>query len=256
MRIDHAGIARPLALAALFSIYPLCAPAPLWAQNYTPDPYRPYNGMYDPFVFSTFPNGLGYTPNQDVLTNGSGITRANQFQSYLNQLDGFGTEEQREGYLRRGRAGVPYYQAFRQYDAEYNRVYRPNAEADKSYNDSQKRRHEKYLSYLKETNPRKRAQLYREYAQESLRASRALDVPRTVSPARGGRSSAPTPSASGTSAATLRGAARTTPSATPAPASGARGSASPADVLRRSQELSTGRSGTTTPRPSGSAARP
>src|SRR5262245_11186014 len=53
-----------------------------WAQGgFGPDPYRPYNNQYDPFIYPTAPG------NGDVVPNGAALTRrrANQFQEYLRE---------------------------------------------------------------------------------------------------------------------------------------------------------------------------
>ena len=70
----------------------------------------------------------------------------------------------------RGRGGIePYYRAHREFDQAFNRVYSPNEAADKTYYKDQQARTEKYLEYLREADPKKRAELYREYNQQSLR---------------------------------------------------------------------------------------
>ena len=55
------------------------------AQGHTPDPYRPYNSVYDPYVYPIYPSGDGYFPNQNRLTGRSGPARANQFQEFLDE---------------------------------------------------------------------------------------------------------------------------------------------------------------------------
>ena len=55
------------------------------AQGHTPDPYRPYNSVYDPYVFPTYPRADGYFPNQNRLEARSGPSQANQFQNFLDE---------------------------------------------------------------------------------------------------------------------------------------------------------------------------
>ena len=40
-----------------------------WAQGFGPDPFRPYNSMYDPYVFGTAPAGWG-GPNAAAAARG------------------------------------------------------------------------------------------------------------------------------------------------------------------------------------------
>lgn len=141
------------------------------AQDHTPDPYKPYNAQFDAFSFPTYPNE-GYSPNQSILQGRSALRGPNQFQNYLDELEGSVT-----GFGRRG-VGVPYYQAYRKFDADYDRIYKPNAGIDDRFHEEQQARHRKYLEYLRERDPKKRARLYREYTQESQRFSRDLLSPR------------------------------------------------------------------------------
>ena len=150
--------------------------APTGRAQHTPDPYNivgEYNLGYQDSMYANYPNGVGLSPNQGVLQGRSGVARSNQFQSYL--------EEPRRGRQRlgpfipsgRGRGGIePYDRAHRQFDEAFNRVYAPNEAADKTYNADKNARTKKYLEYLKESDPKKRAQLYRAYNQANLRAVR------------------------------------------------------------------------------------
>ncbi len=140
------------------------------AQDHTPDPYKPYNAQYDAFSFPTYPNPEGYMPNQGILQGRSAQRGANQFQNYLNEVDGIGG--------RGSGLGVPYYRSNRRYYSEYDRENLPIATADDRFFAEQELRHKKYLEYLRERDPKKRARLYREYTDASKKSSRELLSPR------------------------------------------------------------------------------
>jgi hypothetical protein len=168
--------------------------------QHTPDPFNivgEYNLGYQDSMYSTYPNGIGFSPNQGLLfgNNRSGLARANQFSRYIEELDGVGSGSNSlygPGSAARGQGGVePYYRAHRQFDEAFNRVYNPNDNADQTYTKDQKARTEKYLAYLRESDPTKRAQLYREYTQESQRALRDLRSGTSRGSGATGRSTSP-----------------------------------------------------------------
>ena len=69
---------------------------------------------------------------------------------------------------------------YRRYDADFGRVYRPNAEADEQFTRLQEARRELYLQASRETDPQKRAELMRRYQDLSRRISLGM----TPTPAR------------------------------------------------------------------------
>src|SRR5262249_26229415 len=73
---------------------------------------------------------------------------------------------------RGGTFAQPYFRAHRQFDEAFDRVYTPNATPDQTFQADQQARTKLYIEYLKEPDPKKRAQLYRAYTQQSLRAAR------------------------------------------------------------------------------------
>ena len=75
---------------------------------------------------------------------------------------------------RQSGPGTPYYRAYRRFDQEFHRTYRPNEAADRSYYDDQEKRNDKYFQALREPDPRKRSQLLREYNLDNMRAARDL----------------------------------------------------------------------------------
>src|SRR3954462_12810071 len=190
---------KAFVLAMSLLIVPAIAPRA--SAQHTPDPYNivgEYNLGYQDSMYAAYPNGIGFSPNQGVLQgqSRSGVARANQFQSYLDGLEGrSGTS------LGRGGGGIePYYRAHRQYDDVFNRIYSPNEAADKTYYADQDQRTKKYLEYLKESDPKKRAQLYREYNKERLRSARDFGSGSTRAAFRNG--TADRPATSGTGAGT------------------------------------------------------
>jgi hypothetical protein len=169
---------RPTGPALLTAAAALCLALPGSAsgQGHTPDPYNivgEYNSQFEPYMYATYPNASGVVPNQGRLTGRSGFVGANQFQSYLEDLDGAGLDESGRFPTRSG-PGNPYYRAFRRYDQEFQRTYRPNEAADKSFYSNLQQRNEKYFQAMREPDSKKRAQLLREYNLENLRAARSL----------------------------------------------------------------------------------
>ena len=143
--------------------------------QHTPDPYNivgEYNVGYEDSMYPTYPNGAGMSSNQAILQGRVG-PRANTFQSYLDGLDGGGLGSMfGSSYRSRGGAGVPYYRAHKEFDDAFDRIYTPNAAPDQAFRADQEARTKLYVEYLKEADPKKRAQLYRLYNQQSLRTAR------------------------------------------------------------------------------------
>ena len=163
------------------------------AQGHTPDPYRPYNSVYDPYVYPIYPRGDGYFPNQNRLTGRSGPAQANQFQDSSTRMASAATRP--SGLSRSGGAGTPYYRAHRRFDPNN----RPNnSEADRLFREKQEERdtryfeaRKKYQEAVNERNPQKRARLIKEYAAAKRLAEQ--DFQKAPNPRRpgGGRRSIP-----------------------------------------------------------------
>jgi hypothetical protein len=136
------------------------------AQGFGPDPYLPFNSQYTPFVYPIAPGPFDYGYNQ-APTNG--IRGANQFENFRRSLEG-GPRATSRG----GGAGTPYYQANRNYDQEFGRLYRPNQEADAKFQSTQEQVTELYFKFLREKDPKRRQQLFRDLNRARGRADRAL----------------------------------------------------------------------------------
>jgi hypothetical protein len=240
MALSRPKVFRALAVAG---VAVLAATRPAGAQH-TADPYKPYNQEYESFVMPQYPVFPGIVPNQGVLDGQGGARGANQFQSFLNSMESFSAEDA-YGPRRTG-PGVPYYSAYRRYDRDYE----PNRLTNENYARDQLKRQETYLAYLRERDPKRRAELYREYTQANLRATRNLSATRrslsqATSAARSRTEAAPTRprSTAPDSASVLNRTPRAPRTAaprdrtTPAPSTTTpRRAATPSEILRRSRE--------------------
>ncbi len=96
---------------------------------------------------------------------------ANQYQGYIDEMSGAG----RQGAERYG-IGMPYYRSAvdPSFDPKGNRQYRPNQDADRSFEQSHEVVTRKYLAYFTEKDPKKRAELLRDYNRTRSRVSRAM----------------------------------------------------------------------------------
>jgi hypothetical protein len=154
------------------------------AQGHTPDPYNivgEYNSQYEPYMYATEPTPDGVFPNQARLMPRAGSFSANRFDNYVNSIDGAEPEAESSAGMRRSGIGTPYYRAYRRFDQDFKRVYRPNENADSSYYEAQRRRDDLYLDAMREKrDPRKRSQMLREYNLENLRAARGLSTARNA----------------------------------------------------------------------------
>jgi hypothetical protein len=106
-------------------------------------------------------------PGQSVLNGKPIITkpRANTFQEFTESLESGGSTA---AFPRGSATSAPYTQSFRQYDKEYDRVYRPNAKADEGFEARLRKRDQAYAKALTERDPVKRARMLRELENDSL----------------------------------------------------------------------------------------
>jgi hypothetical protein len=129
------------------------------AQGFGPDPFRPYNSMYDPYVYPLGPGTPGAGQSAAVLGR-SARGGPNQYEQWLTETMG----EQRAGVERYGQ-GLPYWRRSvdPRFDTEGNREYRPNRQSAPSFEETLDRVTRKYVAYFSETDPKKRAVLMREF---------------------------------------------------------------------------------------------
>jgi hypothetical protein len=248
MSVERSKKFRRVASAGLFVLTSMGWAGQATAQDHTADPYKPYNQQYEQYAYPSYPSNLGLSPNQGLLERG-GNRGPNQFQRFLDSDYG-GPDDSGTG-QRRGGPGVPYYSAYRQYDKDYGRIYQPNQESDKGFREDQRTRHDKYIAYLKEKDPRKRAELYRAYTKDANKVSRDLANPRALGARETGAGAAATPKTEDPgSAPAVRRRSSAAPSGAGAARSsilgGARSGAStkpsqrqrkPSEILRESEEL-------------------
>lgn len=151
--------------------------------QHTPDPYNivgEYNNQYEPYMYASYPTSPGSVPNQNRLNTPPPASRtANSFQSFMESDDDSLGERGQPGATRRSGPGVPYYRAYQHLDDKPNRTYRPNSEIDDAFYSNQKQRDKKYFEALREQDPRKRAQMLRDYALDNMRSSREASAGRT-----------------------------------------------------------------------------
>jgi hypothetical protein len=140
------------------------------AQGFGPDPFHPYNSDYSQYVWPIAPvNDYGF--NSQAIR---GLRSANQFQNYMNSLQGQGNANGSTG-----GAGTPYYRANRAYDRDFGRVYQPNKNADQQFDTFKERSTDLYFQYLRERDQRKRADLFRKYNRARNESDRALAASRS-----------------------------------------------------------------------------
>jgi hypothetical protein len=164
MTSTHANWFRSL-IAALSLGAGMTGTTTVWAQGFGPDPFRPYNSQYDPYVYPMGPAGPG--AGQGGSMNAPGIRSANQYQSFLNELQG-------PSYSNGERYGIgqPYYRSTvdPSYIKHYRPDYQPKVKSERFFEDTQRLINEKYFAYLDEKDPKKRARLLKDYHQARTRA--------------------------------------------------------------------------------------
>ena len=139
-------------------------------------------------------------PGQAQLNNMPLITkpRPNSFQQYTDSLDGI--RDSGSVPSRSSSSGVPYFEAYRRYDQEYQRIYRPNAKVDQVFADRLKKREQLSRQARDEKDPVKRSAILRRLELESLDrrdpvavAKPATRAPQAKAATPGGRTQAPNP---------------------------------------------------------------
>ncbi len=183
MNVRRPLLALPLAALCLAAIPGVGSVRSAQAQH-TPDPYNivgEYNNQYEPYMYADYPNTPGMQPNQARLEGRTGGRSVNNFQNFLDsENDDSGDNLNRSAAPRQTGPGTPYYKAYRRFDQEFQRTYRPNETADRGYYNDQDKRNDKYFQALREPDPQKRSKLLRDYNLDNMRAARDLSTGRTT----------------------------------------------------------------------------
>jgi hypothetical protein len=160
-------------LAAAIVIAPAGATTVRAQPGFGPDPFWPYNNQYTPYVTPMGPAGPGGGQGGEVNMR-NGLRGANQFQNYLENLEGAGPGRNASD---RSSIGMPYYRSavdpsFE--DKDRPRQYRPNARTSDSFDDSQQRVADTYFRYYAERDPARRASLLKAYREARRDAAMAI----------------------------------------------------------------------------------
>jgi hypothetical protein len=180
---------------------------PARAQGFGPDPFRPFNSQYDAYVYPIGPADGG----AGAAAFPRGVSGANRFQDYLNQLQGAERAE-----IERYGIGMPYYRRSvdPSFDRDGKREYRPNRQSQRAFEDTQRLITDKYLDYFTERDPSKRVKLIRDYERVSREVGRALSTTREANPVDALDAATATLGASGRSRGTAGRAGADLPAAT------------------------------------------
>lgn len=115
--------------------------------------YNPYE--QNSSQFRNFARPGGSNPFDSMSGNRS---QSSTFQQEMDKL--FGGRETSGGLSRDKQR---YYNAFRKYDQEFDRLYRPNVNVDQAYNERRSSRESVYFKAFREKDPRKRADLMKAF---------------------------------------------------------------------------------------------
>jgi hypothetical protein len=151
-----------------------------------------------PFWYPVYPSE-GFFPNQGRLAGLAGLRQSNQFRSYIEGLDGVADPSSRGN----GSPGFPYFRSSGSYRSAHDQFYQPNAVADQDYYTKLQALNQLYYKATGEKDPRKRAQLLRDYERQRLQFSRRLGSQRRVA-----STARPAPAASAPSASAPAARAR------------------------------------------------
>ncbi len=125
--------------------------------------YNPYE--LNSSQFRNFSRPGGSNPFESMSGNRS---QSSTYQQEMDKL--FGGRETSSGLSRDKQR---YYNAFRKYDEEFDRLYRPNMNVDQAYNERRSSRESVYFKAFREKDPRKRADLMKAFEKgEDLAAIR------------------------------------------------------------------------------------
>ncbi len=125
--------------------------------------YNPYE--MNSSQFRNFSRPGGSNPFDAVSGNRS------QSSTYQQEMDKLFGGRETSGGLSRDRDR--YYNSFRRYDEQFERIYRPNQNVDQAYNERRSSRESIYFKAFREKDPRRRAELMKKFEKgEDLAAVR------------------------------------------------------------------------------------
>jgi hypothetical protein len=173
MTSTHRNWFRPL-VAAIGIAAAVTETTTVWAQGFGPDPFRPYNSQYDPYIYPMGAAGPG--AGGSTSFNLPGNRSSNQYQNFLNEMQG--PSYSNGARFSHNGIGQPYFQSTvdPEYARLYRREYKPRLKTEKSFEETQRLINEKYFAYLEEKDPKKRARLLRDYQQTQTLATRVLST--------------------------------------------------------------------------------
>ena len=176
MRSHRGGWLGSWVLGAILAVAPAVSSTVHAQPGFGPDPFWPHNSQYAPYTAPMGPASPDAGQGSSMVGR-QGYLTANQFQQYLDATAGPGRNQS-----DRAGVGVPYYRGA--VDPEFgDREYQPNKQSNASFEETQRQVTEKYFAYLSERDPKKRAELLRDYQHARRESSRSLS-PRAQSPSR------------------------------------------------------------------------
>lgn len=150
---------------------------PALGQGFGPDPFRPLTSQFDPYVTPMGPAGPGAGQSVGNSLGGRG---PNQYQDYLNEIQGAGRQRS-----ERYGIGLPYFRSSvdPNFGRNSDREYQPNRASQRTFEETQQLIADKYLAFMAEKDPKRRAELFRTYDKARRQSVRAMSA-RRQSPAR------------------------------------------------------------------------
>jgi hypothetical protein len=156
-------------LAAAFASMPGACTIVRAQPGFGPDPFWPYNDQYTPYTAPIGP-AEPMAGGRAAMIPQSGVRGANQFQQYLEGLQGAG-----RNMTDRASIGMPYYRSSvdPRYDTKGTRQYQPNQRSNQTFERAQQRVADRYFAYYSTRDPARRSELLREYRAARRDADRA-----------------------------------------------------------------------------------
>ena len=179
MRSHRGGWLSPWFLAAAFSACRRSCRAAPRSRDSAPTPSGRTTVSYTPYTSADRSGRAGRRRAGGGVHAPHRGPRANQFQQYLDDLQGGAPGR---NVTDRAGIGMPYYRSSVDplYDPKETRQYEPNRNSNRTFEQAQKRVAERYFAYYSQRDPVKRAELLREYREARRRRSPRRDGPRAV----------------------------------------------------------------------------